>query len=249
MKLYFLLAILFVSQLTYSQEKIKDNLSFDFSMMNDKRFIDSIPNFSNDLYEYYNIVVSRDLDFGIKESIFKIVSSLHKGNKGLSLYQMSDVHILTKNDSVIAIIGEIPYYKTSFYFNRQEIEEFIQKHNSFYQTGTSVNSLVFELLQPEYYGYLCGEAPVIYAIPQYDGLSFNDAKNIKQFRNWLRSYSPELQTWGVDALSYFYKNNSICKNDEIVKQDRGIINHIKQRNSILNTCSGCFIGIYKRAFL
>ncbi|MBF0762586.1 hypothetical protein IR148_16225 [Dysgonomonas mossii] len=248
MRLYFVFTILFVSQLIHSQVKIEGKLSFDFSFMNDQQFIDSIPNFPNDLYEYYNVRITRDLDFGLKESILGLVSSFHKGNIGLSKYKMSDIHLLTKNDSVIAIIGEIPNYKTSIYFNKIEVNKYIRKHDSFYQTKTTVNDLRNDLLKDEYYGYICGEAPVIYEIPQYNGLSFDNLKNINQFRYWLRSYNPELQTYGVDALSYLYKKKYSDKNDEKVKQDRSIIKYIKQRNSILNTCSGCFVGIYERVF-
>lgn len=116
MRLYFVFTILFVSQLIHSQVKIEGKRSFDFSFMNDQQFIDSIPNFPNDLYEYYNVRITRDLDFGLKESILGLVSSFHKGNIGLSKYKMSDIHLLTKNDSVIAIIGEIPNYNDSFFF-------------------------------------------------------------------------------------------------------------------------------------
>lgn len=249
MKHLFLCTILFIAQCIYSQEESKSILPFDFSLMNDKRFIDSIPDFPKDLYEYYQLKTTRELDFGVEESIFHLVSSFHKGNIGLSKYKMFDIHILSRNDSVFAIIGDIPGYLISTYFNTDEISLFIQQHDSIYKTSTSsLDLFVSDILSGESYGYICGEAPIIYKIPEHRGLRFGDTKNIKEFRKWLRSYSPELQTYGVDALSYLYKTYHKISDDIEAKNDKRIIEHIKQRNSILDTCSGCFIGIYEKVF-
>lgn len=252
MKLYFVFIILFASQLIHSQEKTEDKLSFDFSLMDDRRFMDSIPNLPNDLYKYYDVRATRDLDFNIKESIFYGKQDYESRMIISTKYKMYKLHLLTKNSQVIGIIGKISYNGIDFYFNNLEIDQFIQKHDSLYKSVTNIESLISDILKEETYGYSCGIAPIVGGSLENNGFYFNDIKNKDVFRKWLRSYNAEVQSYGVDALTYLYNNkpNFIIGNEEkdIKDQDNFIISHIRNRNSIINTCSGCFVGIYTRVF-
>lgn len=252
MRLYFVFTILFVLQLIHSQEKMEDKISFDFSLINDQQFIDSIPNFPNDLYEYYDMRITRDLDFGIKESILQGKQDYVSRTAINEKYKIHKVHILTKNSQVIAIIGKISYDGIKSYLNELEMDQFIQKHDSLYKSKTSKMGLISDILKEETYGYSCGIAPVIGGSLENNGFYFNDIKNKDVFRTWLRSYNVELQSYGVDALSYLYNNKpsfTIGKKEKDIRdQDNFIISHIKNRNSIINTCSGCLVGIYMRVF-
>jgi hypothetical protein len=53
-----------------------------------------------------------------------------------------------------------------------------------------------------------------------------------------------LQTYGVEALEYLQNKKGI----KLSELDKKLLLNIKNRNSILNTCSGCLIGIYEKAF-
>ena len=252
MKLYLLLVFSLLSQMLLSQEKVEDKVTFDFSLMNsDKKFVDSMPNLQKNIFNYYDLTVTRELDFGINESVFRAKPD-YASRVVASKYKMEDMHLLTTNDTVIAIIGELPYKSMSVYVNDSVINQFIKRHNLLYKTKTNIDDLVSDILVEESYGYLCGIAPVAGGVLENNGFYFDDINNITVFRKWLRSYNLELQSYGVDALMYLYDNNpNFIVRDiekELQSQDVSIISHIKLRNSIINTCSGCSGGIYDRVF-
>lgn len=117
-------------------------------------------------------------------------------------------------------------------------------HNEFYQSKLTITDFVNQSLEDHIYGYVCGFAPISYDVPRYNDLLFNKEKNISEFRNWIKSFNIELQTYGVEALQYLQNKKGI----KLSELDKKLILNIKNRNSILNTCSGCLIGIYKKAF-
>ena len=120
----------------------------------------------------------------------------------------------------------------------------MNNHNNFYQTNLTREDFINQILSYNIYGYFCGYAPVSYKIPRVNELKFNKKRNAKKFREWLKSFNPELQTYGVDALEYLDKHTSF----KLTELDKKIIQHIKKRNSILSVCSGCEIGIYEKAY-
>ena len=66
-----------------------------------------------------------------------------------------------------------------------------------------------ETLADHIYGYVCGFAPVVYDVPRYDDLRFDKKRNINKFRDWVKSFNIELQTYGVEALEYLEKNKGL----------------------------------------
>lgn len=227
-------------------------MNFDYSLLANTKFTDSIPDLPIDLLNCYYKLVIRNLDFGIEESIFRNRTEYENRAIINEKYKMTDIHILSRNDTIIAIIGQMPYHRKKYYIADQQIHEFIDQHNSFYDTNTKLEDLVEDILRSDSYGYSCDMAPVIGGGLTHDGLYFKDIKNKDIFRSWLRSYNVELQSYGVDAMNYLYNhqpNFIITKLDEKTKiHDEILINHIKKRNSIIRTCDGCFGGIYRRVF-
>lgn len=258
--LFLLIAILF-SAMCYSQQNIDEELQlylsdfkhFNFEKLKNKEFKYSVDtlNLPQYLRNTFYKKVTRDLDFGIKESIYSICLNYVRDDDFLK-HTSNILHVLSKDSTIIGIIclNEYKKIKTT-HFDESEIRKYITRHDSLYQTTTQIDDFVNELTQQTVYGYLCGIAPVLRDIPEKDGLKFNDMKNIEVFRKWIRSYNPELQTYGVDAINYIYKQPkfSIGKKQSILeKQDKDLVKYVKYRNSIINTCSGCFVGIYERVF-
>lgn len=185
----------------------------------------------------------RQIDAGVTESIYDISIEYVEGE--WMNYKEYKVHVFSKNDSIFGIINYDTYReKTNYYFDFEKLQNYLDFHNEFYQSNLTRKDFISQVLADHIYGYVCGEAPVIYEIPRYDDLKFDKKRNISKFRNWLKSFSPELQTYGVDALKYLEKNKDI----QLTAFDEKLILNIKKRNSTLNTCSGCLIGLYEKAF-
>lgn len=256
---FFLLSSLFC----YSQQNVDEELqlylsdykNFNFEELKNKHFkfaIDTVkfdvPQFYHNLYSK---IVTRDLDFGVEESIY-IVRISYLENDGAIRRSPNELHVLSKDTTIIGIIclDKSQDIITSYY-DEFEIQQYITKHDSLYQTTTQVGNLINDLTEKWVYGYSCGIAPVMGDVHEKYGLKFDDIKNIEVFRRWLRSYNPELQAYGVDAISHIYKQPKFTigkKQEELEKNDKNLVKHIKARSSIINTCSGCFTGIYQRVF-
>lgn len=200
--------------------------------------------------KYINEEVTRDLDFGVKESIYQ-VRLPYIENDEFTLF-IAKFHLLLQDSTNIGIIVDPIYEEEKYaFFDEGKITEYILKHDSLYQTKTTKDDLIKDLTAYEPYGYMCGMAPVMNMGTQKDGLSFDDFKNIATFREWLRSYNPEIQTYGVDAIHHVYKKPNFLIGEEekrIAEHDKTLTKHIAKRNSILYICEGCVIGIYRKVF-
>lgn len=238
------------------QNFISDYKNFDIEKLSKKEFnhslaklLDSLPNHRRDKF---GLVVERDLDFNLKEGIYLII--LNYAKEDGSLMQLNyKLHALKKNSMIIGIICKTNFpSKVDTYFDETEIERYIYQHDSLYQTKTHRSDLIKDLVEDRVYGYSCGIAPVLQETPEQYGYQFNDIKQLSIFRGWLRSYNPELQTYGVDAIRTIYKQPPflVGEKEQIKKEDDMLISkYIIKRNSTINTCSGCISGIYSKAFV
>lgn len=248
-----------VSIFIHSQNLLEEEFSayiseyekFNFDSLKNHRFKNSLYDLPKYLSNYCEKKVSRDLDFNIEESIYVIYLAF-SGADGFLESLKYNLHVLRQENIVIGIICNDAYRnKSKTYFNNDKINTYISKHDSLYHTKTTSKDLINDLTKKVVYGYLCGNVPVLRDIPERKGYKFNDYKNIDIFRQWLRSYNPEEQSYGADAIGYIYKKPNILigeKENEIGKLDKNLRKHIKERNSIINTCSGCSVGIYKKVY-
>lgn len=185
----------------------------------------------------------RQRDAGIKESIYAI-SINFVGEEGMR-YKEYKVHVFSKNDSIFGIVNHEPHgEKTKYFFDLDILNTYLGFHNEFYQSELKVEDFVNQVVADHVYGYVCGFAPIFHKVPRHLDLRFDKKRNIKAFQNWVKSFNPELQTYGVEALEYLVKKKRV----KLTELDKKLIAHIKQRNSILNTCSGCIMGIYEKVF-
>ncbi|MFV0418092.1 MAG: hypothetical protein ACK5KT_05130 [Dysgonomonas sp.] len=238
------------------QNSISDYKNFDIEKLSKKEFdnslaklLDSLPDHRKDRFYF---IVERNLDFNVNERIYQII--LNYAKEDGSLMQLNyKLHVLKKDCEIIGIICKTNFpSKVDTYFNETEIERYIYQHDSLYQTKTHRSNLIKDLVEDRVYGYSCGIAPVLQETPEQYGYKFNDIKQLSIFRGWLRSYSPELQTYGVDAIRTIYKQPLFLigeKEQTKNEHDMLISKYIIKRNSTINTCSGCIFGIYSKAFV
>lgn len=251
MKTLLIIGGLLISLFSFSQNTLDEELqayfsnykNFDFEEFKTIRFKHlRVKNESP--RDRYTARVSRDLDFGVCETRYELILHHNKGNRYSEYY----LNVFSKDSIVIGIIS-MSSYPDGFtsYFDEDEINDYISKHDSLYGTNTSKEEFIADLKEGAPYGYSCGN--VWHDTPQKYGLKFNDFNNIDTFRKWLRSYKPEMQTYGVDALSYLYKDlEAKATDDELTTQDKELIQHIKNRNSLLECCAGDIFGIRRRAY-
>ncbi|MGS2727870.1 hypothetical protein ACU8DI_14770 [Psychroserpens sp. BH13MA-6] len=187
------------------------------------------------------LLFERKRDNGISEKIYRVL--INYVSDRYTKYKEYKVHSFSKNDSIIGLINYDKYReKTNYYFDFEKLKNYLEYHNEFYKSELTTSDFVNQVLADHVYGYYCGFAPVSYDVPRYNDLIFDDKRNISEFRNWLKSFNPELQTYGIDAIEYLEKNKGL----KLTELDKKLISNIKKRNSILNTCSGC-LGIYEKA--
>lgn len=238
------------------QDYISEYRNFDFNELSQKKFEHSLAQYSISNLPAHRrdtslLIVRRDLDFNMQESIYRVILNYVAKDSFLGQLRYR-LHVLEKNSEIIGIICETNHPSNiNSYFDEEEIEQYIHQHDSLYQTQTNKSNLITDLTKEVSYGYLCGIAPQIKDVKERGNYKFDEIRHIHIFREWLRSYNPELQTYGVDAINTIYKlpTFSISENDKKIKeQDIFLAKHIAKRNSIINTCSGCIIDIYYKVF-
>ncbi|PZU90929.1 MAG: hypothetical protein DI529_01590 [Chryseobacterium sp.] len=196
-----------------------------------------------DIQEYYHYV-TRLLDFGLTESVYELrfmYSSNHilKG-RGVEL------HIFYLGEKEIGKIIDYSQYKDeekqiSSKFD-SVINNYIVKHNHFYKTNYSQKNFIDDIITKNVYGDYCG----------YSGsknekmfdLELEKLNNVESYVNWMKSFNPEKQMWGYDQIQYLLGKELI----DLEADEQKIFTHIKSRNAIIQTCSGCTFGIFERVF-
>lgn len=252
MKVRIILLILLLNTVTstYSQKKYAEadremqkyfNAFETFNL--DSLLTLNFEHLSVDTTEATSFLYSRDRDFQITESIYHI--EINYDIKPHTYYMEYDVSVFSKNGKNIGLINYSRNSDTSlYYFDPLILNGIIEHHNLFYASNSSITDFINSVIEDVKYGYDCGYTVIDYGVPVYAGFMFNDRNNVELFRKWLKSYNIEFQTYGVDALEYLAKYKKVKLNSE----DKRIIKYIKSRNSLLNTCSGCLSGIYRKIF-
>jgi len=236
---------------SFSQNKAEIEADYEMQgyFKNYENFsIDSLKNQKFELVKeddrgFGELLFERERDNGVSEKIYRVL--INYISDRFTKYKEYKVHTFSKNDSIFGLINYDQYReKTNYYFDFEKLKAQLKFHNEFYQSELTITDFINQSLEDHIYGYVCGFAPISYDIPRYNKLRFDKKKNISEFRNWVKSFNIELQTYGVKALEYLQNKKGI----KLTELDKKLILNIKNRNSILNTCSGCLIGIYEKAF-
>ena len=177
------------------------------------------------------IETDRKVDFGFNHNRILIIPSPGEDLK---------INIISKNDSIIfgnlAVINMRNHkIRDSKNFKESDLflKKYIKDHNEFYKTDLNSKEFTEQLLGEYVVGFSCGEVGL--DIPKeskkINSLINNNATNI--LRKLLRSFSPELQSLGTIGLT---KLNTESEKDKI------IIEYLKKRNTMINSCLGCIYG-------
>lgn len=247
MKQLFSFLLILISLMVYCQDDNYEVAKKEFEAFIFSSDSIKIQNIKNEKFENiseifrYNQIVSRELDFGLKEIIFNIEYS-YKFKKNLR-YQSAQVYLFYYDNKIVnrSILYNEKNVKL-FIKSEPEINNYINIHNTFYNTKTTIEDFLKDILSSEIYGDGCGFAMI--KIKEIDGINLNSLENAEKYVEWMKSYSPEKQMWGYSEINKLLKKNLI----ELESEESKIYNHIKDRNAILETCSGCSFGIFEKVF-
>ena len=195
--------------------------------------------------ENYYHKITRSNDFKLSESIYELRFNYpfeKKYVKGRGV----KVHLYYLEEELIGKIidydqyqNELKQVSTKF---ESKIQKFIDNHNSFYKTKFSINEFINDSLLNTVYGDYCGYSGEKYQ--KLYNLELENFENAEKYVEWMKSFNLEKQMWGYNQIQYLLKNNLI----ELEPEEEKIYNHIRERNAIIEMCSGCTFGIYDRVF-
>ena len=187
----------------------------------------------------FSKIVSRDIDFGLKKLVYNFTFS-YRNNHSFN-YNYPEVHLYYFNENPVGIIinykGKSSEHKYKFH---SEFQIFLNSHNSFYNSKKDLKGFIDDTLNKTIYGNYCGYE--MKALKKVNDIKLYSIENVEKYAKWMKSFNLELQMWGYDQLDYLMKEKSI----EFENDEEKIFNYIRKRNSILETCSGCEFGLYKR---
>ena len=187
-------------------------------------------------------IITQEVDFGLSRII----------------YEFTDVVIVEKNYRYIqykfqkyyfnnALLGNVlndrdsRSNKTKYHFN-SNITDFLKKRNEFYKTKLNESDFFKESLKSLVYGDGCGAG--MEKVKYINKTELYLPENAETYVKWMSSSNLELQMWGYNQINYLLKKELI----EINPFEEQIFNHIKERNAVIETCSGCTINLYERVW-
>ncbi|MCH4824617.1 hypothetical protein ML462_15695 [Gramella lutea] len=171
--------------------------------------------------------LDRKIDFGYKHH--RILVMPYSGSDlkiNFISYNNKIVVGWISENSVSKGILNTEYFKSNDSF----IEDYITKHNKFYNTNFRKEDFDKEILNEYTVGFGCGMAGTEIPDISEKTLKLIERGSIKKLNSFLRSISPEVQTLGAIGILRIGKIN---------KEQRKIIDHLKMRNSKVYSCSGC----------
>ncbi len=206
-------------------EKIENSDSVDQKIKSE--------NFKNlDLIGVY-VELNRKIDFDYEQHRIKV---LHLSGQDLK------INFISKNGKII--YGWISEYDedeekhsklTEFKRTIGFLENYTLKHNELYNSEFDQKVFEKQILAEYIVGFGCGFGGNETSLESEQSIYYSENKDIGGLNELLKSFSPELQTLGTIGLLKIAKVNN---------EQKIIIEHLKNRNSEINTCAGCIYGIH-----
>tara|TARA_R110002096_G_scaffold435605_1_gene661754 strand:+ start:50 stop:787 length:738 start_codon:yes stop_codon:yes gene_type:complete len=176
--------------------------------------------------------LEREIDFGYKHHRILVMP-----NPGWDI----KLNFISKNGLIIiGWISEYPLNKekhinlSTFKNNSEFLKSYVTKHNAFYKTDNTEKDFKEQILTEFVVGFGCGEVGLDIPSDSKKMLRLAKKRKRKTLTKYLTSFSPELQTLGAIGL---------LKIGKLSSEQKRIIEHLKNKNSVIFSCSGCLYGI------
>jgi hypothetical protein len=215
--------------------KIKNSISSENNLKNTRHKLDSLQfTFKDRKNNYVDYFLNRAIDFDFNHNRIRVRFDLWE-------YQ---IDLVTKNDSIIFKSIKTEYYKKHSFLsiNEKVLKEYLKKRNGFYKSTKSIKDLQIEISLDETFAMFCGDG-----MPNTpEGIRIKNLvedEDVDSLQKMLADFNCERQAFGVEGFRLLSINNV-----EIPEECKKWIEHIKQRNSELQICSGCITGIVKKIY-
>ncbi|MFL0354814.1 hypothetical protein [Xanthomarina sp. GH4-25] len=233
MRVTLILLTLFIIQTTKGQNNLADLNAYIKKTEN----ISELSNLKSVQFDSLSILstfneLERQIDFGFKHHRILIVP-----------YSGSDLklNLVSKNGEIqITWISEFdPSNDVNFNIlnvpkNSDFLKEYVQNHNGFYKTELTESDFENQIINEYVVGFGCSIDGLTVPKESKKMLKLVKRKNREELNKYLTSFSPELQTLGAIGL---------LKIGKLTKEQKNIIKHLKNKNSVIYSCSGCSYGI------
>lgn len=239
-----ILAILLLTQYVDAQDTtylslIKGIVSTEASEKHLIHRLDSLKSTITPTRSQFGDYFNRSIDFGFTHRRIQLQLNFKE-------YQ---INLLCRNDTVV-LSTITAGYPTPFSpgrtdkivfenYDASELKAFLTKRNNLYRSAKKPKQAIREITSPEIYAFNCGitnektkKGKLI------DQLVKNE--NSAALIDMLKSLNCEEQAYGVTGLTML-----ATRGYTIQPEIRTLLEHIRKRNSPLESCSGCIIGVRK----
>jgi len=182
----------------------------------------------------------RDIDFGIshRRTIIHtniIVFQLDAVSENGRIIALTTAIVNINDDS---IKGESILLQSC---DTSAVLQFLANRNSFYQSHKSLPNFFTELQDNEQFALTCGDgSPITSRGTQIQNLAHHS--KVDSLAKMLTSIHCETQAYAVAGFDMMKGSRKISL------QQRLVIKHIKQRNSVVVTCAGCLSGLRRTIY-
>lgn len=114
------------------------------------------------------------------------------------------------------------------------LRQYVNKHNEFYKTQLTESDFESQVIGEYVVGFGCSIDGLDIPKESKRMLTLVERKRRNKLNMYLTSFSPELQTLGTIGL---------LEIGNITAKEKFVIDHLKNRNSVIFSCSGCLYGI------
>jgi hypothetical protein len=184
-------------------------------------------------------ILNRQVDFGCRQIVYEI-EVYYKGE----IYFGSHAILITRNDTIIFGKLQLLNYddkvvlNSNFKEDKNAISQYLVKHKELYKLKLKSKDFKKELSREIIFGFGCSFSGSFYPKEAKRMLKYVASKDQKSLSKLVRHLSPELQAYGACGLLRLERNGYI-----LASADLNIIEHLKKRNSKINSCSGCIYGV------
>jgi hypothetical protein len=227
-----------ISQEVQYFHKLEDIISQEPSYTHCYQKIDSIKKTRRPNDSWANVFFNRDVDFGFTHKRLNIVFN--------GIYYQ--VNFLLKGDTIcFSNVSFDNEFYNNFYkkYNTSFVDtisclHFLKLRNNFYGSSKNLKDLKDDLILNEDFAFYCGDGNPKTAKGRYIE-NLVAAKNCSKLIRLLQSISCEEQAYGGWGL-----NKLIANGYKLSLVNIKLLNHIKERDSEISTCAGCFSNLVKK---
>jgi len=177
---------------------------------------------------------NRDVDFGYR----------HKRILVLFEHFQYQIDLLSQNDTIYLKSLRTEYFKKLTFENLDTnyLKDYLEMRNAFYGSKKMIKNLVLEISNDEFFAIRCGDAS---ELTHFGKKVYKYSKRLryKKLNKLLGNFNCEIQSFGVAGFEMTKERNK-----KIPIKYELLINHIKERNSELTTCSGSLIGLIEKIY-